>query len=183
MPNPEQMLAVAAVAESAAREALPVLSEKIALSLPEIFGPAGKHTAEAFAAAPRDASALEGLAARFQQKLSDFGLHPSATPSDLFDAARSRGVPYEPSASRSPGTTAGPRRGHYAGSLDLVLDDGSRLSQSFGGGRSGYTKTTVFGMPDKSASLFEGKSNFFHTPKHTIGFRTEHISLEEAIAR
>ena len=173
--NPKEVMAVARVAESAVAEAMPGMSEKLALSLPEIFGPSGKHSAaKVFEADPADGALLQRLAERFQSQLEAFGLPHSAKPSELYSAAEASGLRTN---------FVGRRAHHYAGSGDMQLGDGTVLSRLVGAGRSGRTETILFRNTENSVGLAENYSSFFGQSSRKIGFYTPNLMLETALVR
>lgn len=174
MADARTMLAVTELAEKGLASVAPGVAEKLALSLPEIFGPGGKAAASVFAKAPADAETLGRLSVQLQERLATFGLPASATPSELFQAMDQSGL-----AARMVGR--GGR--HYAGQSETVFDDGSVLWRSLGAGRSGRVETTVFGTADHQFSIAESSSNFFGTPKHTVSFRTPSVEMEANFSR
>lgn len=176
MPNAKVIMAIAEAAESAAVKTMPGLSEKVALSLPEIFGPAGKHSAaKVFEAAPADGALLDRVATQFQEKLAAFGLPHSAKPSELYKAAESSGIKSDFLMQH--------KGRHVAGSGDLVLGDGSVLTRLAGAGRSGRTETTIFRSADRSAGITENYSSFFGSARKDIGFYTPNVRVETALGR
>lgn len=172
-PTPRDVVAVAKLADEAI-EVAPLLSQKLALALPEIFGQAGS-AARIFKAAPGEAAILDDAAIQFHRHLSGFGLPKTATPTNLYDAAKASGL--EPHLIRRSGS------GHYSGAHEIIFNDGTALTQFVGAGRSGRTVTTLFQTGDRQAGLFDGYSNFFRESRRTLGFNTPNVRFETAVLK
>jgi hypothetical protein len=175
MLNAKEVITAARAGEALIAEAAPGLSESVARSLPEIFGPAGKHSVASIEAIPGAGQALERISTQFQGMLQRFGLAQDAGPKNLFDAASRSGQHVIGEGGRS--------GNHVAGVNTITFDDGTTLAKSYGAGRSGATSTHTFRLGDKSASITEHHSNFFGRSKHTIGVQALDFRAEAQLAR
>lgn len=175
MLNAKEVITAAKAGEALIAEAAPGLSESVARCLPEIFGPAGKHSVASVDAIPGAGQALERISTQFQGMLERFGLAHDAGPKNLYEAASRAGE-------RAIGE--GGRRGnHIAGTNKMTFDDGSTLAKSYGAGRSGATSTHTFRLGDNSASITEHHSSFFGRSSHTIGVQALDFRAEAQLAR
>lgn len=200
MINPRDVVSAARAVDGATSHLQPVLAEKLANTLPEIFGPAGsslirtylkdghglsylselsapgKSAAQVFAKAPNEGEMLGAVAAKYQENLAAFGLGPSTPPSELFRIAKKSGL----EAKFSGGIAK--QHHHFAGDETIAMGD-HEIVKLVGAGRSGRTETTVFQSRDNMAGIVEHYSNFLGSKRNDIAFFTPHLRMEVELQR
>ena len=158
MPTPVQVEAVALIAEKELATFAPALAERIAANLPEIFGGPSKAAA-LIAHAPADGKQLAEIAEQYQYILKEFGLPKTATPPQLWEAARNNDTQIILRGANQ--TFDGATSSHSLG-----LGNGIVMEQTTEIGKNLETRNTIF-------SNFTSEPSIWFTTRSALGQRTK----------
>jgi len=165
MTNVAEVALIASVAESGLARIAPTISGRLAAELPEIFGSPFSSLARSVAHSPETAKTVLQIGEAYQGNLTRFGLRSTATPHELYSAARQSGL--------EPIQTASHRGMRNSSSAhELVLGDGFMVKTAGRSDRHAAQSSAIFLNPNIDGKLI------FETVRSKVSGRSAQWTIE-----